>query len=231
MTDLTVFTSNFSTPAADMSHLRRSCEINGIDLQTYGEGLAWPGYVGGKIVAALEYLKTVKTPYAMFVDSRDSLIFGTEQQIIDLYHETTYHQASTLISGERTCWPDDSISKVYDYINEEWRFPNAGGWIGVTAILKDQLEHMIDIGKKRGFGDDDQRHWHGLFEDQAPFLSVDGGCNLFQCMGGENHTVYIERGSNYGKPYNAVTGGLPLVLHFNGRTPGIEQWLQRLETR
>ncbi|MDD1678313.1 MAG: hypothetical protein LUO93_03910, partial [Methanomicrobiales archaeon] len=123
--DLLVFTCDYPNPPADITLLRRSCELQDINLATYGEG-DWPGYALGKIVAAREFLLAREEPFAMFVDGRDSLILDKADHILDQYQRIG---SQIVIAGEKTCWPDANLGTHYPFPrppfhNSPWRYVN-----------------------------------------------------------------------------------------------------------
>jgi len=222
MSDLTVFTCNYSTPPADISNLEQSCKLNNINLQTYGAGKSWPGYAQGKIVGALEFVRQCTTPYVMFVDGRDSLILRNELYILNHYRDICT-DGNVLISGELTCWPDASLAPLFGNQVGGWKYPNAGGWMGRRERVEFVLAHMVDGKFHNEWPEDDQRCWHELYKStMMEYLTVDYRCRVFQTMSGHQHVATY--------CFNRETSTFPSVLHFNGRTPGIEKYLEYLTT-
>lgn len=212
--NLCVFTTVESEQSAAL--LRRSCERVNIDLQLYGTG-NWKGYADGKIRGALEFLRTRTEYICMFVDGHDSFLLNGEEEILDVFQSRL---ASIVISCEKTCWPDASLGSSYlsTIPPTPWQYPNAGGWIGTRAALVRALDKMS------GFADtwpgDDQRCWHEYCLNWHRIVDRDTCCQIFQTMGGT--------GEMYDDGTNIVTYTKPMVWHFNGRTPGREEWYQKL---
>lgn len=227
MNNLLVFTCNYAVPSADTTLLRRSCDLNNIPLQTYGDGQSWPGYAQGKIIEARKFLETREEPYAMFVDGRDTIILDSADAILERYQRIG---SMILVSGEKTCWPDVDIAPQYPYPpapfhNSPWRFINAGGWIGERLALIKALDRIQGAEYPIRWPDDDQRCWTELYLRDSwarPLMRVDAGCQIFQCMGGVASHELGPTGENL------VTHALPKVLHFNGRTPNIGLWYRTL---
>lgn len=224
MKDLLVFTCDYPSPPADISLLRRSCELYDIELATYGQDRNWPGYAQGKIVAAREFLMGREEPFAMFVDGRDTFLTYGAPNILDQFQRIG---SEIVIAGEKTCWPDAALGTHYPYPrppyhNSPWRFINAGGWIGVRQTLIHALGEAADYTDK--WPNDDQRMWTEIFlyNGWRNRITIDAGCQIFQCMGGVGSHELGPGGENL------VTHSFPKVLHFNGRTPNIGLWYRNL---
>ena len=223
MSNLLVFTCDYPTPAADITLLRRSCDLYDIPLATYGEG-SWPGYAQGKIVAARQFLESRTEPFAMFVDGRDVIILDRAERILDQYQRIG---SEIVISAEKTCWPDATLASHYPYPkppyhNSPWRFINAGGWIGERKAL---IKALAAAGEYSGaWPNDDQRCWTEffLYMGGRQIMTIDAGCQIFQSMGGTNSHELGPTGENL------ITHKTPKVVHFNGRTPNIGLWYRNL---
>lgn len=224
MKDLLVFTCDYPSPPADISLLRRSCELYDIELATYGQDRNWPGYARGKITDAMLFLKDRDEPFAMFVDGRDTIIVNNTDTILQTYQRIG---SEIVIAGEKTCWPDAALGTHYPfprppYHNSPWRYINAGGWIGERRTLVMALECAADYAGT--WPNDDQRMWTEIFlyNGWRNRITIDAGCQIFQCMGGVGSHELGPGGENL------VTHTYPKVLHFNGRTPNIGLWYRTL---
>lgn len=208
-----IFCADYEGTNSDLLH--ESCTTHGIDLQSYGNGKPWPGYVSGKIRGALEFLRTRSEKIALYADGNDSFVIGREQQIQDAFRAL---RTDVLISTEQTCWPDSGLSE--GFVEPcVFRFLNSGGWMGYTDALINVLTD-IDIKTEGG---DDQREWTKWYLDNGFVHNLDHTCRVFQTMGGNGYMT--DSGENQ------ATGTHPLVWHFNGRsgTDGrMQDWYRRL---
>lgn len=220
MLDLCVFTSSYSHPPADMSLLCRSCERIGIDIHTYGEGTSWPGY-GQRIVDAAEFLRGRKEHFALFTDSQDTFLLGSDDLILSRFDAIP---ADILFSAEPNCWPDASLADHFPPSPTKWRFLNAGGWMGLRTCLIQMLEEASAFLKQ--WPEDDTRCFVEWFltrppfdpaDDPEPVVKIDYTCQIFQCM------YMYEEGDLDEMGMNTITGTYPLVHHFNGRSPGYRE--------
>lgn len=220
MSNLCVFTTVESLASAAL--LRRSCQRVGIDLQLFGTG-TWKGYADGKIRGALDFLRMRTEDVCMFVDGHDSFVLAGEEHILDVYN---MFDESIVISCEKTCWPDTAVANRYKKLdtNSPFLYPNAGGWIGERKALCMALRELLPFSEK--WPNDDQRCWHEFATDcknsvqDDEQVSRDTECSIFQAMGGTGEMNETGR--------NTITGNWPMVWHFNGRTPGREEWYTKL---
>lgn len=223
MNDLLVFTCDYPAPPADISLLRRSCELYNVPLVTYGAG-GWPGYTRAKIVDAAHFLISREEPFAMYVDGRDTFLLNSAPEILEKYQRIG---SPVVIAGEKTCWPDAALGTHYPYPkppfhNSPWRFINSGGWIGGRYAIIEALR--IARSYENTWQSDDQRCWTEAYLRGGirSFTTIDAGCQIFQCMGGIGAHELGPTGENL------ITHQKPSVLHFNGRTPHIGMWYRNL---
>lgn len=214
--NLCVFTTVESESSVTL--LRRSCQRVGIDLHLYETG-NWKGYADGKIRGALDFLRTRTEEVCMFVDGHDSFVLAGADRILDVYAE----HGKPIISCEKTCWPDAKLASRYEPCDSPFAYPNAGGWIGGREKLVEALSMMVNLEYTVEWPNDDQRCWHEYmtvtYEGKYTLLR-DLQCKMFQCMGGTGELDETGR--------NTITGNWPSVWHFNGRTPGREEWYTKL---
>jgi len=223
MNDLLVFTCNYGD-LTQTALLRRSCELVNIDLQIFGGG-GWPGYRQGKLVRAIDFLKTRTEPFALYTDGHDSIVLHDAAVILDKFQRIG---TSIVVSAEKNCWPDARLAGHYPYPqlpfhNSPWKFINAGGWMGNRLAL---IEFLSVADTYNGDNlEDDQRCWTDAFlynHAWRPLIHVDAGCRIFQTMGGVGGHELGPNGENL------ITHQFPSVLHFNGRTPNIGLWYRTL---
>lgn len=212
MDDLLVFTPLFDFDGAKIHYLNDSCARCGVALQTYGSG-PWPGYIGGKISAAIPFLESRQEPYVLFCDASDVLMVRDVAGLLETFRS---FKKPLVISGERDCFPLTELASRFPAADSGYSYPNAGGYIGERDAVILALQTM-----DRTFEDgEDQARWIRLVADNPSSIAIDQQCAIFQTMsGGAAADVKF----NAFGPFNARTLSRPYFLHFNGRTAGIEE--------
>lgn len=222
MSDLLVF----STGTELGSQLfKRSCELQNIDPVIFDHG--YPGHGVAKIRLVYEFLmaRTESEPFVLFADAHDSIVLSGASDILDKYQRIG---APIVISAEKTCWPDSTLSAHFPYPrppfhHSPWRFINAGGWMGERNYILRALKEM-EVAYVDRWPGDDQRCWQEWYlrDRGREVCHVDAGCEIFQTMSSSGQTDFAPNGENQ------VTHQIPKILHFNGRTPNIGLWYRNL---
>jgi hypothetical protein len=194
--------------------LVESAHLLGIPLQLYGIGEPWPWFKEGKIRRLAEEIRQRRRQHTLvlFVDAFDSFFLKPLEVI-----ETRYHEAMTGIfaAGEQTCWPFHDWAPRYPECKTPWKYLNSGGVIGRIDLVLRVLEWAYEIFDE--LSNDDQCCWNKAFLEHPEFgISIDHQCSIFQTMSGG---PFLTEGTFR----NTVTGTSPCVLHYNGRSPGIEK--------
>ncbi len=176
--------------------LLESARRVGIEIASYAVD-PWRDYVHGKLRLGVEFLRTRSESVAMWLDGFDSLILKPEVEILSRL------EATVLISAERNCFPDSERASEFPGTGSLPRFLCAGGYIGKREELVAAMEIVLSMAT----GGDDQRAWTAVYLAGAvPGLAIDHERKIFQSMGDGDLT------------------GDTCALHFNGRTPGRDEW-------
>lgn len=127
-----------------------------------------------------------------------------------------------ILSCEISCYPPGPWCEVaYPAPQSIWAAVNGGQMCGRRDALADLMERNIcDYQTTAGGGN--QERYHKMLAAGVKF-GLDTDCRVFCSMAG--HSLVENRD---GLAYNTVTGTNPMFLHFNGRTPGIEEWYERV---
>lgn len=207
------------TVASDLAHpglqrLKASAEAGNWPLHVIP--VNWGGW-GTKMIAVAEWAKNADVDAIFYTDAYDTLfvrpyyrfmfyaMFNVSKETKEGYYG--------LISGEKNCWPDASLAKMYPSRewNTRWCYVNAGQWlIGKNLFLQMLEENPIRTT------DDDQLWLTHRYLSGAYNLRIDMQCNVFQ-------SVAFEEAGEFGDMpekvfFNEITWRRPFILHGNGRT-------------
>lgn len=189
--------------------LVESCKIHGIDITIAGGGEDWKGgdmsSPGGahKITLlrkAIDHLPS--NDIVVFSDGYDSFLTNAEN-IKDMIASRYLGFGSDIVfSGEKTCWPDASISDQYD-TEGDYRYLNSGGFIGSVEGIKDLIDSIGDYADS----DDDQLLYTKAFLSKQHDIKIDVEGYLFQTS---CESVSVGNGNVYNNTC------CPLIFHGNG---------------
>ncbi len=142
------------------------------------------------------------------VDGYDTLAVAPADNLLQRFAEM---QADLVVSGERTCWPDQALAARFDALAGEdpapYRYPCSGAVMGFGASLLNTLSAAGHPGES-----DDQLYLQRRILSDPGRWRVDREAYLFQSI---NHAE-AEIGRQRGNPFNQVTQCYPAILHANG---------------
>lgn len=202
-----------------IERLVSSAQRHGIKLIPYGIGKP---YAPHGVVSHIHDLASAIREHGdaydtiMMTDAYDSFFVAGEGEILKKF--AIYH-SPVVISAERDCWPLPYLSESWPADPENpFRFPNAGGVIGVREALLGSLDYLwrnytdVDLG---GHGCNPQARWLDALSKGKVSAQVDTACIIFQTMSACNlDNDFAISGSRL---LNKVTKCQPCVIHFNGR--------------
>lgn len=189
------------TTGNDLGLLRQSCTRAGIELQAYNTNPhVWKDFLTTKLSWGLQFLRTRTEEYAMWVDGHDSLVIQPEEEILQRFMDT---EADVLISGETNCWPSKEFESSFRAGGA--CYPNSGGYIGYCDALIAAMEEVIRVGDP---GNDDQGAWHRAIATGHVDAEIDTERWIFASVGDGEEALMADS----------------CVKHWNGRTPGREEW-------
>lgn len=213
MSDLCVF-----SVGEDLSLLEESCRRVMITLQRYHYA-KFEGLAHAKIDLAIDFLQSRPEKLCMFLDGHDTLLLEGEDEIFARFNA---YSAEVMIATESTCWPDEEYSPLYDKHLQlhsmsaviRNKYINSGGWIGERGALLTTLHQVRAYNKEVLLNQqDDQRAWtRAYLAGMLPHLTLDYGRRFFTSLGDGI------------KPEFTVSAS----LHWNGRTPGREEYWNTL---
>tara|TARA_B100001093_G_scaffold93118_1_gene85333 strand:+ start:7538 stop:9850 length:2313 start_codon:yes stop_codon:yes gene_type:complete len=162
--------------------------------------------------------KDLQNTIVLFTDAYDVLICGNMQTILDSYFQAIkeYKQFDkVMFSGEKVCWPDESLINMYPHSNEYFRFLNSGSFIGTAYNILEIIENASIKNDQ-----DDQLYYSKYFIFNPEKIFIDYHCILFQTFNQElDHLNLIFENNLIENPRFYTT---PCVLHGNGESENKE---------
>lgn len=156
-------------------------------------------------------------PYVVLTDAYDVLMVRwDEAELIGRIEEA----GGLLVSTEAGCWPDGPWCSVYG----GGRAANGGQYCGrrqqVIAFLETINRRLPEVTAGGG----SQETIHRMIADGYP-AKLDLNCEIFQSMSGSSSA---DISMHQGQVFNHATGSMPMFAHWNGRTPGMEEFWKGL---
>jgi hypothetical protein len=115
-------------------------------------------------------------------------------------------------NAEKNCYPNTSLEKYYPNVGSIWKYLNAGLYVGkVKNIIR-----MVESALPKMMGVIDQEIFSIMYLNNDLNIEIDYTCKVFQTLYMiEDNDLTIDND----KIINNKTGGTPLLLHGNGKSP------------
>lgn len=202
--------------------LVNSCNFFKLPLHLYGQGEPWPGLFEGKIKRLRREVETLKSTYILVCDSSDTFVLGNKE---DLLTKFLGINAPLVVSAEKNCWPQPSLASYFPKIDSQWCYLNSGGYMGRKEDIVSVLDYMSRMPISEAIyrskdWENDQFRLSLVYVDSVSSIKLDTRCELFQTMGNVKEGELEFRGNML---RNLVTNTYPLVVHYNGHTPGMRE--------
>lgn len=209
--NLAVIGPAYTTNPLQYCHFASTAEKFGIPFTIFGQGQNHPGDVC-VIDDLLAKLKSESAPFVLLTDTYDTMFCRWDaDEIIGLIQE---EPSGILYSCEGNCWPSGFWCDAY----RGSRYINGGQCCG-------RRDWLIDLWEKvrcYTMTSNCQERLHRLYADGYP-IGLDENGRIFQSMSYPSLGIEWQDGG----VVNSL-GMRPMMLHFNGRTPGIEDWYERV---
>jgi len=167
---------------------------------------------------AIDVLKTTTERYVICTDSYDTMFCRwDEAEIIRRIEEA---RGNLIVSCEAECWPPGEWCKAYAR-GTPWYAINGGQLCGELWAVIDLFKAMNKMPSIPNC----QERMHRLYADGFE-LELDNFCHIFQSMSGAPSGEYVKFRDE--KVRNTYTLTNPIMLHMNGRTPGLQDWHKRV---
>ncbi len=146
----------------------------------------------------------------LFTDAYDILFTKDYYSIMSQYFDSIHKYKcynKILFSGEKSCWPESSLSTKYPNQNLIYKYLNSGSFIG-SAFNIYNLINNIEIKNN----DDDQLYYTTLFLLNKNKIQIDYFCQLFQTTNNSILDINLFDDIVTNNIYNTQ----PILVHGNG---------------
>jgi hypothetical protein len=218
-TDILVASSAYTSDPSTWRYLRESAAKHKVPLHVIGEGQPFPGM--GAIRNGIELLRSRSEEYVIITDAYDVIVNRWDEDEVRMLIDAA---PSLIMSVEPKVWPvAEDLEAAYSHLagRYKWFAINGGQYAGRREQIMAMWQEMLlrwDCGQAIN-GGSSQEILHRMYADKRPF-TLDLECRLFQTMIGEAARHIVPNPM----AYNTATHNWPMFLHFNGKTPGIEEW-------
>jgi len=115
--------------------------------------------------------------------------------------------------AETNCYPDDSLASKYPIIDSDWKYLNAGIYVGKAKLIK----HMLNLTLDKMIGNMDQLQFSYLFLE-SNLINIDSKCQVFQSLFRQGYEEICWE--DYEVKNNRITNKIfdtsPMLFHGNG---------------
>ena len=166
----------------------------------------WRGF-GTKLIEVYNFFyKNPNVKEVIFVDAYDVLVLSNPEEVIEKIKDRT----KMLVSTEKACYPDASLSSQYPEVDSEWKYINSGTYYAPRDLFMDLIDKNPPL-----YSDDDQLWMTKAFLRNRDKFVLDYDCEVFQC-----HSFVAEDDYEYKdkRVFNLKTKSKPSIIHFNGKS-------------
>ena len=204
-------------PKPELDILKKSCELNGIELKVLG--LDMPNIkighgigFGQKLMLLRNYLQNLNNnDIFVFVDAYDVVVTCDAKEILTKFLS---FNTKILFSAEKYCWPDQNKTNKYKINNtNQPNFLNSGTFMAYVQPFKQFYDENSSIINEQT---DDQRYYTNLYlkyQNNPNFITLDRESKIFMCLAGSNDIKFDPVKNRY---RNTKTNQYPCIIHANG---------------
>lgn len=166
----------------------------------------WKGF-GTKLLAVYEYLREhEEVDRFVFCDAFDVIALGTPEEFDE---KLGYWRDKFVLSAERGCWPDESLRRFYEPIEEHgFNFVNSGLYYCSRAQYLDMMDRLLPE-----YHTDDQLYMTDQFLFERDDMVLDRLQRFFN-----SHSFIADGEYVYANGRVQVLGEQPVFVHCNGKT-------------
>lgn len=181
----------------------------------FGLGTEHPGNDEAVIDTAIRVIQECDTPYVMGTDTYDTMFCRWDES--EIISAINLAPRNVIYACESDCWPSGEWCAAYTHPGI-WRHANGGGCCG----KKDALVGLLVSTKMFIETNNFQERLHRHYANGPTKFGLDVHCRIFQSMSGPGHVEWQDG------MVNTVEGTRPMLAHWNGRTPGIDTWYEKV---
>ncbi len=178
-----------------------------------------PGGNDVPLKVLVDLLRARSEEYIVLTDAYDVLFSRWDG--VELVALIDAEPSGLINSCESDCWPAGPWCAAYKQETPWWAC-NGGQVCGkreaLVEMTMESQKHPITAGGGN------QERLHRMIADGYP-IGLDNHCRVFQSMTGAA-AIHVECRER--KVFNSFTRSWPMMLHFNGRCPGMETWRKAL---
>lgn len=206
--------------------LARSARFHGVELEAYGIGQPWNGFVRSKLAGLATALASGTEDVTFYCDAADTLVLTGVPAILDTYERLRAEtHADVIFGGEKYTFPGLGWSQMFAAKAPRSALVtclNSGLFIGTrVALLSATVQALaLDVLREANpkirtlLEDDDQGRFSWMYlHDDYP-IALDYGMNFMVSMRSQRMSQF-EVGHHCLR--SKTTGGSPAAIHFNGR--------------
>lgn len=184
---------------------------NALDIVILPELVEWSWDFYPKSYSVFETLKTFdKDTVVLVCDAYDVLpVNGANNSLLYKSIVNNFDLDKITFNSEKNCYPDGWLVNNYPLTDSDWKYLNAGIYVGkagnILKLLENALPNMI--------GSMDQRVFSHLFVSNLHNIDLDYDCKVFQSLYMLSDDDLIIDGDIV---INTKTKTKPLLIHGNG---------------
>jgi hypothetical protein len=184
-----------------------------LKIEILPELLPWTWDFYPKSLSVYETLKTINgETIAMVIDAYDvwAVNGATNEKLLNSI-VNNFDLDKITFNAEKNCWPRADLASQYPHVDSQWKYLNAGAYVGKAKNIVNALENLLPVIKNG----DDQLEFSKAYVNNLFNIEIDYKCNVFQTlyMLGQNDLT-----SDNGELINNITKTYPLLLHGNGKS-------------
>jgi hypothetical protein len=180
-----------------MGLFERSCTHLGIPVHVAGR--EFPQWINAehKPRAILAALAQVRTPWVLYADSRDAVLSGDPDRLVDIMAER-YPGAEMIFGGCTMSWPNAPELSAFEEglpgaAETEYRHLNGGMWLARHETAQRFFEAVLTAPPHPAAPESEQGRLRALFPKFYPQVAIDHAVALFHNVGFLFTDPYEER--------------------------------------
>ena len=200
--------------------LKASCVCHNLDLITLLHTSEWNTHKNKDLYLKNYLLTLPKNEVVLFTDGYDTILIGGEEEILKRYYLISQEQG-IVISTEKYCSPDPSLTNLYPLVKTQYRFLNSGGIIGKVSDILELLEKVSTSNSENEKIVTNQYKWSNQYlwtqvflKEKGLNIKLDVNCELFQTIPNSIESGYKYAGvSNIAEREKMIINSIDTILN------------------